>query len=147
MPHDPFHADLYFYYKAAKNSALQFFAIAGNGNENRQGIDFIFSLFFLSFCRTYIFIKTYYLPNYLSSRALWELCIYADPDIRKYNYLTEQFWTDFFSYLDKHRTLHQRVSNLNKEKVDQMNVIVEKLMYELHDLVIEGGLLSDFEQD
>lgn len=147
LPHNQYHADLYFYYKSAKNSALQFFAIARNGNENRQGLDYLFSLFFLSFCRTYIFIKTYYLPNYLSSQALWELCIYADPDIRKYNYLTEQFSTDFFPYLDKHRTLHQRLSNLKKNEVDQMVVIVEKLVYELHNLVIEGGLLSNSEQD
>jgi hypothetical protein len=146
VPHNPYHADLYFYYMSAKNSALQFFEIARNGNENHQGLDFLFSLFFLSFCRTYIFIKTYYLPNYLSSQALWELCIYADPNIRKYNYLTEQFWTDFFPYLDKHRTLHQRLSNLKKDEVDQMVVIVEKLAYELHNLVIEDGLLS-FEQD
>ncbi|RKS95590.1 hypothetical protein BC952_1283 [Flavobacterium limicola] len=146
LPHNQYHADLYFYYKSTKNSALQFFAIARNGNENHQGLDFLFSLFFLSFCRTYIFIKTYYLPNYLSSQALWELCIYADPDIRKYNYLTEQFWTDFFPYLDKHRTLHQRLSTLKKNEVDQMVVIVEKLVYELHNLVIEDGLLN-FEQD
>jgi hypothetical protein len=147
VPHNPYHADLYFHYKSAKDSALQFFAIARNGNENHQGLDFLFSLFFLSFCRTYIFIKTCYLPNYLSSQALWELCIYADPDIRKYNYLIEQFWTDFFPYLDKHRTLHQRLSNLKKNEVDQMVVIVEKLAYELHNLVIEGGLLSNSEQD
>lgn len=146
VPHNPYHADLYFYYMSAKNSALQFFAIARNGNENHQGLEFLFSLFFLSFCRTYIFIKKYYLPNYLSSQALWELCIYADPDIRKYNYLTEQFSTDFFPYLDKHRTLHQRLSNLKKNEVDQMVVIVEKLAYELHNLVIEDGLLSS-EQD
>lgn len=147
VPHNPYHADLYFYYMSAKNSALQFFEIARNGNENHQGLEFLFSLFFLSFCRTYIFIKTYYLPNYLSNQALWELCIYADPDIRKYNYLIEQFWTDFFPYLDKHRTLHQRLSNLKKNEVDQMVVIVEKLAYELHNLVIEGGLLSNSEQD
>jgi hypothetical protein len=146
VPHDPYHADLYFYYMSARNSALQFFAIARNESENRQGLEYIFSLFFLSFCRTYIFVKTYYLPNYLSSQALWELCIYADPGIRKYNYLTEQFWTDFFPYLDKHRTLHQKLSNLKKEEVGQMNVIVEKLAYELYGLVIEGGLLN-FEED
>jgi hypothetical protein len=146
VPHNPYHADLYFYYTSAKNTALQFLAITRNGNENHQGLDFLFSLFFLSFCRTYIFIKTYYLPNYLSSQALWQLCIYADPDIRKHDYLIAQFWTDFFPYLDKHRTLHQKWSNLKKNELDQMNGVVEKLVDELHNLVIEGGLLSN-EQD
>lgn len=147
VPHKPYHADLHIYYKSAKNSASQFSAIASNTEENYQGADSVFALFFLSFCRTYIFIKTYYMPNYLSSQGLWELCIYADPDIRKYNYLIEKFWTDFFPYLDRHTTVHHTLSRLKKEEAEQMNVIVEKMMYELHNLVIEGGLLKDSEQD
>ena len=145
IPHNPYHADLYFYYKPTKDIALQFFAIASN--TNYQGLEYFFSLFFMSFCRTYIFVKTYYLPNYLSSKTLWQLCIYADPDLRKYDYLIEQFWTDFFFYLDRNTVLHHKLSKLSKEEVSQMNLIVEKLMYELHNLVIEGKLLLSFEQD
>ncbi|TDE51428.1 hypothetical protein [Flavobacterium sp. GT3P67] len=147
VPHNPYHADLYFYYKSAKDSALQFCAVVNNTKENYCGLDALFTLFFLSFCRTYIFVKTFYLPHYLSSQALWELCIYADADIRKCNYLTEQFWTDFFPYLDKHMNLYHKLSMLKKNEVDQMTVIVEKLMYELDNLVIEGRLLTNFEQD
>ncbi|WP_338648492.1 hypothetical protein V5J73_06875 [Flavobacterium sp. KS-LB2] len=147
VPHNPYHADLHFYYKPTKDIALQFFTIVNDTKENYQGLDSLFTLFFMSFCRTYIFIKTYYLSNYLSNQTLWQLCIYADPDIRKYNYLIEQFWTDFFPYLDRHMMLHHKLSKLNKDEVDQMNVIVEKLMSELHNLVIEGRLLLPFEQD
>lgn len=146
VPHNRYHAGLYFYYKSARNCALQFFSLAANAKENCQGTEYLFSLFFLSFCRTYIFIKTCYLPNNLSAQALWDLCIYSDPDIRKFNYLTEQFWTDFFPYLDKHRVLHQRLATLKKKETDQMVVIVEELVYELYHLVIEGGLLN-FEED
>ena len=146
VPHNPCHADLYFHYKSSKNSAFQFFEIANNPKGNYQGLEYLFSLFLLSFCRTYIFVKTYYLPNYLSSQSLWQLCLYADSDIRKYEYLIEQFWTDLFPYLDRHMTLHHKLSKLDKEEVGQMNIIVEKLMDELHNLVIERRLL-DFEQD
>lgn len=147
QPHNPYHADLYFYYKPTKDVALQFFTIANNPTENYQGIDTIFSLFFLSFCRTYIFVKTYYLPNNLSSQTLWELCNYAAPDIRKHNHLIEHFWTDFFPYVDKHRIPHHKLAKLNKEKVNQMSLIVEKLMKELQDLVSEGNLLLNFEEE
>ena len=146
VPHNPYHADLYFYYKSTKNSAFQFFEIFNNPKENYQGLEYLFSLFFLSFCRTYIFVKKYYLPNYLSSQSLWQLCLYADSDIRKYEYLIEQFWTDFFPYLDRHMNIHHKLSKLDKEKVVQMNVIVDKLMDELHNLVIEGEILN-FEED
>jgi hypothetical protein len=44
-------------------------------------------------------------------------------------------------------TLNHKLSKLNREEVAQMNVIVEKLMNELHNLVIEDGLLLSFEQD
>lgn len=145
VPYNPYHADLYFYYKSTKNSAFQFFEIFNNPKENYQGLEYLFSLFFLSFCRTYIFVKTYYLPNYLSTETLWQLCIYGDSDIRKYEYLIEQFWTDFFPYLDRNMAIHHKLSKLDKEEVGQMNVIVQKLMYELHNLVVEGGLLLNFE--
>jgi hypothetical protein len=42
-------------------------------------------------------------------------------------------------------TLNHQLSKFHKEEVGQMNAIVEKLMHELHNLVIEGGLLN-FEQ-
>lgn len=145
IPHNPYHDDLYFYYKSTKDSAMQFFAIAYDPKENYQGLASLFSLFFLSFCRTYIFVKIYYLPNYLSSQTLWQLCLYADFDIRKYEYLIEQFWTDFFPYLDNNRTVQHRLSQLDKEKVAQMNLIVNKFMGELHQLVIEGKLLADLD--
>ena len=146
-PHSPYHADLYFYYKPTKEIALQFFTIVNNTKENYQGLEFLFALFFLSFCRTYIFVKTYYLPNYLSNQTLWQLCLYADADLRKYNYLIEQFSPNIFPYLDRQMTLYHKMSKLNKEDVGQMNVIVEKLMYELHNLVIENELLLNYEED
>lgn len=144
---NPYHGDLYFYYKPTKDIALQFFTIANNPKENYQGLDYLFSLFFLSFCRTYIFVKTYYLPNDLSSQALWQLGLYADPSLQKYNYWLEQFWTDCFPYLNKHRVLHHQLSKLNKEEVNQMNNIVEKLIEELDILVINGGLLLNYKEE
>ena len=86
------------------------------------------------------------MPNYLSTQTLWQLCIYGDSDIRKYEYLIEQFWTDFFPYLDRNMAIHHKLSKLDKEKVAVMNTIVEKLMNELHNLVIEGEILN-FEED
>ncbi|MBK0371171.1 hypothetical protein [Flavobacterium agrisoli] len=145
--HDPYHADLYFYYTSTKNTASQFYTIVNNAEENYQGLDTLFTLFFISFCRTYIFVKTYYLPNDLSNQSLWQLCVYADSDIRKYDYLLEQFWTDFFPYLDKNMRLYHKLIKLNKDEVNPMNIIIDKLMNELDNLIIKGGVLSNFEQN
>jgi len=143
VPHEPYHADLYFYYRPAKDSASQFMAIAGNATENYQGLDGVFAQFFLSFCRTYIFVKTYYVPNYLSSEALWQLCLYGDEGLRKYQYLIDNFWTDFFCYVDVQAKGCLRLSRLDNGKVEEMHILVGKLMGVLHDEVVEGGLLGE----
>ena len=146
-PHKPYYGDLHIFYKSAEKCAEQFSATAHNNEENYCGLGSLFAQFFLSFCRTYIFVKTYYMPNYLSSKTLWNLCIYADSDIKKYNYLLETFWTDVFAYLDANRNVSHGLTRLDAEKVSQMEMIVTKLSNELHKVVIEGGLLKIYEQD
>lgn len=146
-PHKPYYGDLHIFYKSLEKCAEQFSATAHNNEENYCGLGCLFAQFFLSFCRTYIFVKTYYMPNYLSSKTLWNLCIYADNDIKKYNYLLETFWTEIFPYLDANRTVSHGLTRLDAEKVSQMEMIVTKLSNELHKLVIEGGLLKIYEQD
>lgn len=142
-PHNPYHSDLFIYYKVVNDSASQFYKVIEGEHQNYQGVSNLFSLFFLSFCRIYIFVKTFYLPNYLSSQSLWQLCIYADKDIYKYNYLIDQFFTDLFPYLDYNRSVHHRPAKLDKGNIEQMNVIVKNLINELRDIVVAGGLLND----
>ena len=146
-PHKPYYGDLHLFYKSVEKCAEQFSATAHNNEENYCGLGSLFAQFFLSFCRTYIFVKTYYIPNYISSKALWNLCIYADNNIKKYNYLLETFWTDIFPYLDANRTVSHGLTRLDVEKASQMEMIVTQLSNELHKLVIEDGLLKIYEQD
>ena len=108
--------NLYFYYKSTRDVAKQFSSIVNNSTTNFQGLDSIFASFFLSFCRTYIFVKTYYIPHYLCAKSLWQLCLYADLNIRKQEYLIEHFWTDLFPYVNKHMSLHHSPSSLNRKR-------------------------------
>lgn len=147
MPHHPQHNDLYFYYKSTLESSLQFYKLIDGEKENYQGVDNIFALFLLSFCRTYIYAKTYYLPNYMTTEALWQLCIYADMDIHKYHYLFDQFSNNIFSFTDYNMSVHHSIAKVNTEKADQMKMIVDKLMAELKETVIGGKLILSFEID
>ncbi len=140
-PHTPTYEDLDYYYDATMKYSQQFLAIAEDGREIYQGLPYFFTLFFLSFCRTYIYTKLYYMPNYLSNYSLWKLCEFANPELRKYNYLFEEFWTKFFPYLDYHMVLHHHITNLKEEEVDQMTVIVEKLICELHYKIIDEKII------
>jgi len=146
-PHHPQHNDLYFYYKSTLGSSLQFYKLIDGEEENYQGVDNIFALFLLSFLRTYIYAKTYYLPNYMTTEALWQLCIYADMDIHKYHYLFDQFSTNIFSFTDYNMSVHHSIAKVNKEKADQMKMIVDNLMEVLKEVVIDGKLLLNFEID
>jgi len=144
-PHEPHHGDLFLYCKATERTAMQFFAMADPDRQNYQGLEYLFTLFFLSFCRTYISAKTFYTPNTLSSRAFWQLCVYTDANLHRYDYLFVQFPGDFFCFLDKYMTLHHRLSHHSKEDVALMRIIVEKLGKELEDLVVGGRLLDERE--
>ncbi|KQS89234.1 hypothetical protein [Chryseobacterium sp. Leaf394] len=146
-PHHPQHNDLYFYYKSTLGSSLQFYKLIDGEEGNYQGVDNIFSLFLLSFLRTYVYAKTYYLPNYMTTEALWQLCIYADTYIYKYHYLFDQFSTNIFSFTDYNMSVHHSIAKVNKEKADQMKIIVEKLMNELKEAVRSGQLLPNFEKE
>jgi hypothetical protein len=147
MPHHPQHSDLYFHYKGTLQSSLQFYKLIDGEQENYQGVDNIFALFLLSFCRTYIYVKTFYLPNYMTSEALWQLCIYADKEIYKYNYLFEQFSNNIFSFTDYNMRVHHSIGKVETEKVNCMKMIVEKLMNKLKEMVVEDKLLDDFEMN
>lgn len=146
-PHHPQHNDLYFYYKSTLGSALQFYKLIDGVKENYQGVDNIFALFLLCFLRTYIYAKTYYLPNYMTTEALWQLCIYADMDIHKYHYLFDQFSNNIFSFTDYNMSVHHSIAKVNTEKADQMKMIVDKLMDELKETVLGGKLILSFEID
>ncbi len=134
-PHTSTYADLDYYFKATTKFSEQFLALAEDEKENYQGLPYFFTLFFLSFCRTYIYAKLYYMPNYLSNYSLWRLCEFANPELRKYNFLFEEFWTKFFPYLDYHMVLHHHSTNLTKEEVAQMSMIVGKLTKNLQEIL------------
>lgn len=144
-PYHPQHNDLYFYYKSTLGSSLQFYKLIDGEEENYQGVDNIFSLFLLSFLRTYIYAKTYYLPNYMTTEALWQLCIYADMDIHQYHYLFDQFSANIFSFTDYNMSVHHSIAKVNKEKADQMKMIVDNLMVQLKNVITEDQLLGDYQ--
>ncbi|SUX44523.1 hypothetical protein [Chryseobacterium indoltheticum] len=141
------HQDLDSYYKSAKGNGLQFLSMVGNENDNHQGIPFLFALFFLSFCRTYIFVKLCYMPNYLSFQSLWQLCLYANPDMIRYQHLYDGFLLKLIPTLEYHKFLRHKFTCLDKEVIDHMKVIVEKLMNDLDELVKEEGLIDKTEKD
>lgn len=142
VPHHPFHADLYFHYTITMDTATQFIALAKNEDAHYQCADSLFALFFYSFCRTYHFVKTYYLLNYLSSYVLWQLCVCADGSLRQYEYLISQFWTALFPYVDQHLKLRHQRPRLDPSKVAQMTAIVSTLATVLERAVIGEGLLG-----
>lgn len=140
VPHHPYHGDLHYYGKAARDAGLQFSRIAQHTDRNYQGLKQLFALFFLSLCRTLIFVSTFYLPHYLSSRALWQLCVYADPALCKHESLFAEFSTDFFSFADQHRAAEHRLSRLTDEQVGLLQRIVEGLMAELPNTDTSGDI-------
>ncbi|UVD79387.1 hypothetical protein NWE55_14845 [Myroides albus] len=134
VPHASLYTDLYYYNSVTNNTAkelLKNLQKLKKGQECKQSIPYLLSLYFMSFCRTYILAHLSYLPNYLSSFSLWLLCINVNTNLTKYQYLFDKFGSKFFSLLDYYRVLHQRLINFDTEKAEVLLELVTQLQSEL----------------
>lgn len=138
VPHESLYTDLYYYNSVTNNTAkelLKNLQKLKKNQECKQSIPYLLSLYFMSFCRTYILAHLSYLPNYLSSYSLWLLCVNVNTDLIKYQYLFDKFGTKFFSLLDYYRILHQRLINFDTEKTEILIEIITQLQAELKIIV------------
>lgn len=138
VPHASLYTDLYYYNSITNNTAkelLKNLQKLKKGQECKQSIPYLLSLYFMSFCRTYILAHLSYLPNYLSSYSLWLLCINVKTNLTKYQYLFDKFGNKFFPLLDYYRVLHQRRISFDTEKSKVLIELVTQLQAELKIIV------------
>lgn len=132
VPYTTEYPELEHYYERTEEVYDQFLFLVDCDKLNYQGVAGLFSLFFQCFCRTYLYATLSYYPNCLSSNTLWQLCIYANPNLKHYEFLFTEMDTNFFNSLDHHRTIQTTNSYLVSEKRKQMLKITETLINELH---------------
>ncbi len=132
-PYTPNYPDLDYLYNAANAMSSQYFLLRQNLEEgNVEGLNVLFSNAVLRIFRTYVFAGTSYLPNYLSAYNLWMLCLYAQPNIKKLEYLFEKLSGDsFFKEVDYNSRFQHRLSRLTGEKLLVMDEILNVLTLEL----------------
>lgn len=128
--HEPTAGDLFLYRKLVSDTKAQIDHIVNSGRDNYQGLEELFSLYFISFCRCYIYEHLYYAPHYLSSKTLWQLCLYADEGLYRKQYLLDGFFTDFFGFVDRHRQVEPKLSRLREEEVARIREVVEGISIE-----------------
>jgi len=134
VPHTALYTDLYYYNSVTDNTAkelLRNLQKLKKNQECKQSIPYLLSLYFMSFCRTYILAHLSYLPNYLSSFSLWLLCVNVNTNLTKYQYLFDKFGNKFFPLLDYYRELHQRLINYDTEKIEVLIKLITQLQAEL----------------
>lgn len=125
--------DLDYLYNAADTMSSQYSLLRQNLEEgNVEGLNVLFSNAVLRIFRTYVFTGTSYLPNYLSAYNLWMLCLYAQPNIKKLEYLFEKLSGDsFFKEVDYNSKFQHLLSRLTEEKMLIMDEILKGLTFEL----------------
>jgi len=82
------------------------------------------------------------MPNYLSFQSLWQLCLYANPDLIRYQHLNDGLLQKLIPTLEYHKFLRHKFTCIDREIIDQMKILVEKLMNELNELVKEEGFID-----
>ena len=92
----------------------------------------LFSKSVLRIFRTFVFSKLSYLPNYLPAFSLWKLCVFAEPELEKLEFLFEKCSGEsFFRELDNHNQFSHGISLLSGEKLLIMDEILRLLLKKL----------------
>ncbi len=130
-PYTPDYPDLDFYLSQSVEVFDQFLFMADRHTDNYSGVANLFAMFFQTFCKTYLFATISYYPNNLHSKALWQLCLYANPKLKRYEYLFNQLDIPFFNFLDHYRTIQLTYPFKNKRKTNLLIENADKLIEEL----------------
>src|SRR5690606_6609810 len=128
-PYTALYGDLDYMYKAMKKMITQYFVLREHAaTDNAEGLKNIFSTALLRAFRTFLYAKVSYRPNYLSAHNLWMLCLYAQPNLKKMEYLFEKVSDDdFFKDVDCQTKFHHRQSIIPEEKALIMDEILNVL--------------------
>lgn len=126
-PYRPYYPDLDLYYRAATLSSDQFMNLRKNHQaDNFEGYYPIFAIAFCRILRVYIYRSLVYMPSYLAPETLWKLCIYAQPQLEKMEYLFDKISSDrFFLNLDHYLRFND---HLWYGSVEQLRAMEELLL-------------------
>ncbi len=132
-PHTPEYPDLEYYYRSSIRMATQYFVLRDNSDKDiTDGLIDLFGKSVLRIFRTFVFSKLSYLPNYLPAFNLWKLCVFAEPELEKLEFLFEKCSGEhFFRELNNHNRFHYGISRLNEEELLTMDEILQLLMQKL----------------
>ncbi len=133
-PFDSVNPDLEYLHSSAIKFSAQYFVLRNHSeSSNTEGIFDLFSKSVLRIFRTLVYAKLSYLPNYLPAFTLWKLCIYADPELKKLEYLFEKLsGEDFFKEVNKGNHFHHDLSRLTEKQLLVMDEILNTLLEELN---------------
>ena len=125
--------DLDYYYNSTINLSAQYFVLRNHSEKgNTEGMFDLFSKSVLRIFRTFVFSKLSYLPNYLPAFILWKLCVFAEPELEKLEYLFEKLsGKDFFKEINSHLLFHHDLSRLTEKKLLIMDEILRLLLKKL----------------
>ncbi len=132
-PYTPEFPDLDHFYHASVKIAKQYFVLRENSDkDNTEGIGDLFGKSLLRILRTLVYSKLSYLSNYLPAFSLWKLCVFAEPELEKLEFLFEKCSGEhFFRELNNHNRFHYGISRLNEEELLTMDEILQLLMQKL----------------
>ena len=132
-PYTPEYPDLDHYYISSIKLAAQYFILRENAeNENYEGLGELFARAVLRILRTFIYSKLSYFPHYLPAFNVWKLCIYAEPNLDKVEFLFEKCsGENFFTELGNYNRFYHGISMLTTDKLSVMDEMLQLLLQKL----------------
>ena len=132
-PYTPEYPDLDHYYISSIKLAAQYFILRENAeNENYEGLGELFARAVLRILRTFIYSKLSYFPHYLPAFNVWKLCIYAEPNLDKVEFLFEKCsGENFYTELGNYNRFYHGISMLTTDKLSVMDEMLQLLLQKL----------------
>src|SRR5690606_24455232 len=127
---NPYYDDLGSMYNATEKMIAQYFVLREHAApDNAEGLNAMFASAILRAFRTLIYAQFSYQPHYLSANNLWMLCLYAQPNLKKMEYLFEKLGEDaFFKSVDYNTKFNHGLSRIPEEKGRVMDEILNVLI-------------------
>lgn len=136
-PYTVLYPDLDHYHKSALLLAENYFLWTKKSTKNNQeGLKDLFFHSLRRMFRTFIYAKLSYLPHYLSAQTLWDLCLYADPELENQEYIMEKIGAGkFFHLMEKYSHFHHDLTKTSKKESKIMRELLSNIRKKLREAV------------
>ncbi len=141
-PYTTAYIDLDYYSLAFTKLSENYYLLRNSTTDNFEGLTILFFNAIIRAFKTLCCVHLSYLPNHLSTFSLWKLCLLADPELKKIEFLFEKAWGDcFFHQAESNIRFQHQLSRVTKQKLIVMEEVLLVLTQKINNAMERTTIL------